>query len=167
MRRSTCRKGRQLRLEFSGWVSNGFRNLRGFTSIKSHPGIRPRSERIRGTSSSAAWCIAARQLSQLYGAYIFGDNQSSNIWSMRYDGASVSGLAAHRRRRRCVEFRCRSGATATSFSPFAVRREAMPPTKPILRRFRRLIGNANPRHIDGHGAFTNVSTLTPTRYRAL
>jgi uncharacterized repeat protein (TIGR03806 family) len=30
------------------------------------------------------------QLSQLYGCYIFGDNVSSNIWSLKYDGTNVS-----------------------------------------------------------------------------
>lgn len=46
--------------------------------------------RSAGQSVTGGWVYRGQQIPQLFGAYIYGDFSSGNIWSFNYDGSSVS-----------------------------------------------------------------------------
>jgi len=80
-----------------GWVWRdglhpGYRTTEappGFTSINPIQEYAHGTAANQGNSISGGVVYRGQRLSQLYGAYVFGDYTSGNLWALRYDGVST------------------------------------------------------------------------------
>jgi hypothetical protein len=96
------------------------------------------------------------RISQLNGAYVFGDNGSGNIWSLRYDGTNVSEFKQL--------FGGENGVSSFGVDP---RNGDVLWTHQSLDTIRRLIYSTNitgtplPPTLADTGAFSSVANLTP------
>lgn len=83
-----------------GWVyrdglHNGFRaRPAGVTVINPIHEYAHGSGPVRGNSITGGVVYRGQRLPQLFGAYVFGDYESGNIWTLRYNGTNV--VPSHR-----------------------------------------------------------------------
>ncbi len=124
-------------------------------------GIDPILDYGRGNGTNQGFVVTGgvvyrgTKISQLYGAYIFADYASANIWATRYDGTNATPMQ-----------RLTGNGTIAGFG-IDPRNGDVLMADQNLNRIRRLTYNATssganlPPTLADTGAFTNLATLTP------